>query len=43
MAALDQTGYSTATPGNWATAEVRGGDRARLTRVSEQMSRLFAS
>lgn len=42
MAALDDVGYSTAPEGRWATAEVRGGDRARLKQVSEQMDRLFA-
>lgn len=42
MNALDEVGYSTAQPGNWATAEVRGGDRKRLQQVSEQMDRLFA-
>ncbi len=41
MAALDETGYTTAKEGNWATAEVRGGDRARLTQVREQMAGLF--
>ena len=43
MKALDETGYSTAAAGNWGTAEVGGGDRERLKRVSEQMDRLFAS
>jgi L-ribulose-5-phosphate 3-epimerase len=42
MKALDDTGYSTAPAGNWATAEVRGGDRARLQQISDQMDRLFA-
>ncbi|MFN0133475.1 MAG: sugar phosphate isomerase/epimerase family protein [Phycisphaerales bacterium] len=42
MRALDEVGYSTATPGNWATAEVGGGDAKRLKQVSEQMDRLFA-
>lgn len=42
MAALDEVGYSTAEGGNWATAEVGGGDAARLKRISEQMDRLFA-
>lgn len=41
MTELDRAGYSRATPGRWATAEVRGGDRARLKQVSEQMDRLF--
>ena len=42
MKALDEIGYSTASHGNWATAEVRGGDAARLKQVSQQMDRLFA-
>jgi hexulose-6-phosphate isomerase len=42
MKALDEIGYSTAPGGNWATAEVGGGDRKRLRQVSEQMDRLFA-
>jgi hypothetical protein len=42
MKALDETGYSTAPEGNWATAEVGGGDRKRLKLVAEQMDRLFA-
>lgn len=42
MKALDEIGYSTSPGGNWATAEVGGGDRARLKQVSEQMDRLFA-
>lgn len=42
MKALDQIGYSTAPEGNWATAEVGGGDRQRLRQVSEQMDTLFA-
>jgi hexulose-6-phosphate isomerase len=42
MKALDETGYSTAPAGNWATAEVNGGDRKRLKQVAEQMDRLFA-
>lgn len=41
MAALDASGYSTKEGGNWATAEVRGGDRKRLREVSDQMDRLF--
>ena len=40
--ALDEVGYSTAPQGNWATAEVRGGDRARLKNISDQMDKLFA-
>lgn len=42
MKALDDIGYSTAPDGNWATAEVGGGKRDRLTQVSQQMDRLFA-
>ncbi len=42
MKTLDDIGYSTAPQGNWATAEVRGGDRKRLQQVSEQMDTLFA-
>lgn len=42
MKALDEIGYSTAPAGNWATAEVGGGDRNRLRQVSEQMDKLFA-
>jgi len=42
MKALDDIGYSTAPGGNWATAEVRGGDAKRLSQISEQMDRLFA-
>ena len=41
MAALDESGFTMASD-NWATAEVRGGDRARLKQVKEQMDRLFA-
>jgi hexulose-6-phosphate isomerase len=41
MKALDETGYSTAPGGNWATAEVNGGDRKRLKQVADQMDRLF--
>jgi len=43
MKALDEIAYSTSpTPhGNWATAEVGGGDRKRLTKISEQMDALF--
>jgi len=37
MAALDATGYSTAKVGNWATAEVGGGDRERLKEVARRM------
>ncbi|MBS0197903.1 MAG: sugar phosphate isomerase/epimerase [Planctomycetes bacterium] len=42
MKALDEVGYSTAPAGNWATAEVGGGDAARLRTVSDQMDKLFA-
>lgn len=45
MAALDRIGYSTSTNaggGNWATAEVRGGDANRLKEISAQMDALFA-
>jgi hexulose-6-phosphate isomerase len=42
MKALDEIGYSTAPEGNWATAEVSGGDRARLIKVREQMDKLLA-
>jgi hexulose-6-phosphate isomerase len=42
MKALDEVGYSTAPGGNWATAEVSGGDEKRLKTVSEQMDKLFA-
>jgi hexulose-6-phosphate isomerase len=41
MKALDACGYSTAAGGNWATAEVRGGDAARLKQISKQMDDLF--
>ncbi len=42
MKALDTVGYSTAPGGNWATAEVRGGDLNRLKEVSKIMDKLFA-
>lgn len=42
MAALDECGYSTAAEGRWATAEVRGGDRARLRQIREQMDAVLA-
>lgn len=42
MKALDEIGYSTSPSGNWATAEVGGGDEKRLKTVSEQMDKLFA-
>ena len=42
MAALDETGFSTAPGGNWATAEVGGGDRKRLAQIAGQMDRLFS-
>lgn len=43
MKALDEIGYSTAAPGNWATAEIGGGDRTRLKKIAELMDRIFAS
>lgn len=42
MRALDEIGYSTAPEGRWATAEVRGGDEARLRDIAARMDRLFA-
>jgi len=42
MKALDEVGYSTHPEGNWATAEVRGGDHVRLMQVGAQMDKLFA-
>lgn len=39
MASLDATGYSMG--GRWATAEVRGGDRARLKEISSRMERIL--
>lgn len=42
MKALDEVGYSTAPGGNWATAEVGGGDINRLKQVASQMDKLFA-
>lgn len=42
MKALDEIGYSTDPAGRWATAEVGGGDRARLQKISEQMDLLFS-
>ncbi len=42
MAALDEIGFSTAPGGNWATAEVGGGDKKRLAQIAGQMDRLFA-
>jgi L-ribulose-5-phosphate 3-epimerase len=42
MAALDEVGFSTAPGGNWATAEVGGGDRKRLAQIAGQMDRLFS-
>lgn len=41
MKALDQTGYS-AGESRWATAEVGGGDAARMKAISEKMDRIFA-
>jgi hexulose-6-phosphate isomerase len=37
MKALDEIGYE-----GWATAEVRGGDAARLREIAERMDRAFA-
>jgi len=42
MKALDAVGYSTAADGNWATAEVGGGDEKRMRTISDQMDKLFA-
>lgn len=41
MKALDDIGYSTAPEGKWATAEVGGGNSARIKLISEQMDTLF--
>ncbi|MCZ6836234.1 MAG: sugar phosphate isomerase/epimerase [Planctomycetota bacterium] len=38
MAALDKIGYS-----GWATAEIRGGDEARLREIAQRMDTIFAS
>lgn len=43
MKALDDIGYSTSANGNWATAEVGGGDLNRLKEISAQMDTLFAA
>ena len=43
MKALDEIGYSTAKDGNWATAEVKGGDGKRMKTIAEQMDKIFAS
>jgi hypothetical protein len=40
MAALDATAYE--SRGGWATAEVRGGDAARMREIAEKMDRIFA-
>lgn len=40
MAALDAIGYPTG-PARWATAEVRGGDRARLREIGDRMDRIL--
>ncbi len=37
MAALDEIGYA-----GWATAEIRGGDEARLRDIAARMDRIFA-
>lgn len=42
MKELDSLGYSTASGGNWATAEVGGGNEERLRQISTQMDKLFA-
>ena len=41
MKALDDTGYSSGES-RWATAEVGGGDAARMKVVSEKMDKIFA-
>jgi hexulose-6-phosphate isomerase len=41
MQALDETGYSTASPGNWATAEVKGGDATRLKAIAAKMDEIL--
>jgi hexulose-6-phosphate isomerase len=41
--ALDEVGYSTAPEGNWATAEVGGGDAKHLTKIREIMQTLLIS
>ncbi len=41
--ALDEIGYSTAPEGNWATAEVGGGDAEHLTKIREIMQSLLIS
>lgn len=41
MKELDALGYSTAASGNWATAEVGGGNEERLKQISSQMDKLF--
>lgn len=42
MKELDAIGYSTAPEGNWATAEVGGGNEDRLRQISNQMDKLFS-
>lgn len=42
MEALDACGYSKSAIGNWATAEVRGGDAKRLTEVRKQMAHVLS-
>jgi hexulose-6-phosphate isomerase len=37
LKALDEIGYT-----GWGTAEVRGGDRARLQEVSQRMDKILA-
>ncbi len=41
MKALDETGYSSGES-RWATAEIAGGDAARMKQISEKMDRIFA-
>jgi len=41
MKALDDTGYSTGES-RWATAEIGGGDAARMKQISEKMDRIFS-
>lgn len=42
MRALDEIGFSTAPAGNWATAEVGGGDHKRLAAIATKMDQIFA-
>lgn len=43
MRALEEVGFSTAPQGNWATAEVGGGDAERLAAIAAKMTAIFAS